>query len=92
MKIDFWGHKRKKKRTQKGHRNSAELLLCDTRWRNVQNARKIGQRSIFLGQKGSIGLASEEALAGNRNGKARNSKRPFPKRPDFFKIDISNRL
>ncbi len=53
---------------------------------------KSGKEVIFLGQKGAIGLASEEALAGNRNGKARNSKRPFPKRPDFFKIDISTRL
>lgn len=34
----------------------------------------------------------EETLAGNRNGKSRNSKRPSPKRPDFFKIGISNRL
>ena len=40
----------------------------------------------------AIGLASEETLAGNRNGKSRNSKRPSPKRPDFFKIGISNRL
>ena len=33
-----------------------------------------------------------KTLQETENGKARNSKRPFPKRPDFFKIDISNRL
>ena len=55
---------------------------------------KSGKEAFSLGnvRGGAIGLASEETLAGNRNGKSRNSKRPSPKRPDFFKIGISNRL
>lgn len=55
---------------------------------------KSGKEAFSWGnvRGGAIWLASEETLAGNRNGKSRNSKRPSPKRPDFFKIGISNRL
>ena len=88
MKIDFWGHKRKKNGLKK---DTAIVLSCYCVIRDGGMGKmpgKSGKEAFSWGKRGRLGWA----LAGNRNGKARNSKRPFPKRPDFFKIDISNRL
>ena len=48
---------------------------------------KSGKEAFSWGnvRGGAIGLASEETLAGNRNGKSRNSKRPSRSVPIFSK-------
>ena len=49
-----------------------------------------GKEAFSWGKRGRLGWLRRKLL--QETEMARNSKRPFPKRPDFFKIDISNRL
>ena len=88
MKIDFWGHKRKKNGLRK---DTAIELSCYCVIRDGGMGKmpgKSGKEAFSWGKRGRLGWLRRKLLQET----ARNSKRPFPKRPDFFKIDISNRL